>query len=194
MRIILFFSILIFSFPALSKVLFFGDSLTYVIGNEYKKNNTNTDIIYNVGFSFISNHEYMFDYIESSNLKKYDKIFIVFGTNDFINEKDINNYSVLCFLFINRILHYNANLEITWILPPTIKDTRKNILLGNTKIAIKNSMNAAGIKIIDPDIVFGVDYRQKIGNKAIRTADGVHITNYGANLIVNFINKEFKNG
>ncbi|HCJ2819328.1 SGNH/GDSL hydrolase family protein [Klebsiella pneumoniae] len=175
------------SFSAESKTLFFGDSLTYVIGNAYKKHNNDTDVVYNVGFSFISNHEYMFNYIDNSNLNKYDKLFIVFGTNDFIHSGDVDNYSVLSILFISRILHHNKNIEITWILPPIVKNDRKNELIQHTKTAIKKGMKPIGIRTIDPDIVFGGDYREKVDNKAIRTADGVHITNYGADLIVDLI-------
>lgn len=54
------------SLPIYAKTLFFGDSLTFVIGKEYKKHNKDTDVIYNEGFSFLSNHEYMFNFIDNS--------------------------------------------------------------------------------------------------------------------------------
>ncbi|EGY9079815.1 hypothetical protein JI643_003857, partial [Salmonella enterica] len=95
----------------------------------------------------------------------------------------------LSVLFISRILHHNKNIEITWILPPTVKNDRKNELIQHTKTAIKKGMKPIGIRTIDPDTVFGGDYREKVDNKAIRTADGVHITNYGADLIVDLIRK-----
>lgn len=130
------------SLPIYAKTLFFGDSLTYVIGNAYKKHNSDTDV---------------------------------------------DNYSVLSILFISRILHHNKNIEITWILPPTVKNDRKNELIQHTKTAIKKGMKPIGIRAVDPDVVFGRDYREKVDNKVIRTADGVHITNYGADLIVDLI-------
>lgn len=45
--------------------------------------------------SFLSNHEYMFNFIDNSQLKKYDKLFIFFETNDFIHGGDMDNYSAL---------------------------------------------------------------------------------------------------
>lgn len=60
-------------------------------------------------------------------------------------------------------------------------------LVSFVQTGIKKGMKSIGIRTIDPDIVSGGDYREKVDNKAIRTADGVHITNYGADLIVDLI-------
>ncbi|MCS6721212.1 hypothetical protein NOM68_06505 [Proteus mirabilis] len=184
MRVLFFVALFFTSISVYAKTLFFGDSLTYVIGNEYKNKYDNTDIVFNVGFSFRVNHEFMFNTIDETDLTQYDTIYIVFGTNDFINKSDIDNYSILTTLFVTRILNNNNKINIIWILPPTLKDFGKNNLVSNTRTSIKNSLDAIGIRYIDINSIFGSDYNDSINNKKIRTKDGVHITNYGAKLII----------
>ncbi|EMO4164836.1 SGNH/GDSL hydrolase family protein [Morganella morganii] len=185
------FIIVITFFPIITnaKTLFFGDSLTYVIGNEYKRKIHDTDIIYNVGFSFRVNHEFMFNSIDTIDLKQYDNLYIVFGTNDFINQSDIDNYSILTVLFISRVLNNNKDINIVWILPPTLKNETNNTLVGNTRKSIMKSLNTIGVSYFDINSIFGIEYQSFIGDKKIRTNDGVHITNYGARLIVDYLIK-----
>ncbi|MCS6741683.1 hypothetical protein NOM94_17720, partial [Acinetobacter baumannii] len=146
MRVLFFVALFFTSISVYAKTLFFGDSLTYVIGNEYKNKYDNTDIVFNVGFSFRVNHEFMFNTIDETDLTQYDTIYIVFGTNDFINKSDIDNYSILTTLFVTRILNNNNKINIIWILPPTLKDFGKNNLVSNTRTSIKNSLDAIGIR------------------------------------------------
>lgn len=184
-----FFLIFIFvSFSISAKTLFFGDSLTYVIGQEFKRNNPDTDIIYNVGFSFRVNHEFMFNTIDETDLIKYETIYIVFGTNDFIQKGDIDNYSILTALFISRILNNNNKINIVWILPPTLKNSKHNILVSNTRESIKRSLIALEVRFLNVNDIFGNEFNYMLNNKEIRTKDGIHITNYGAKLIVEYLN------
>lgn len=181
------FIIIITFFPIITsaKTLFFGDSLTYVIGNEYKRKFHDTDIIYNVGFSFRVNHEFMFNAIDTIDLNQYDNLYIVFGTNDFINKSDIDNYSILTVLFISRVLNNNNDINIVWVLPPTLKNKSNNTLVNNTRESIMKALNTIGVSYFDINSIFGIEYQSFIGDKKIRTNDGIHITNYGARLIVN---------
>ncbi|QHA72598.1 hypothetical protein WMR86_20090 (plasmid) [Proteus vulgaris] len=190
MRVLFFIALFLTSIAVNAKTLFFGDSLTYVIGHEYKNRFPDTDIVFNVGFSFRVNHEFMFNTIDNTNLTQYDSIYIVFGTNDFINKSDIDNYSILTAIFINRILSNNSNINIVWILPPTLKNSKHNYLVSNTRESIKRSLTALGVKFFNVNDIFGNEFNYKLNNKQIRTNDGIHITNYGAGLIIDYLIKE----
>lgn len=179
--------LIIISTFANAKTLFVGDSLTQGIGDNYKIKHIDTDLNYVIG-SGIENKK--IDWIKRINdidINEYDNIIISIGTNDWgmYNEKD---YSKKIENFINVINNKKNNIKIIWILPPTIKNRKINNGVLKVKRVITNKLSEHNIIFIDPNNIWGEKYRESIQNKKIRTNDGIHYTNYGAELIANEIN------
>ncbi|EBR0130697.1 SGNH/GDSL hydrolase family protein, partial [Salmonella enterica subsp. enterica serovar Ajiobo] len=78
----------------------------------------------------------------------------------------------------------NENALITWILPPVMKDERKEKSLRLTRIAINRACNATNAICFDPAVVIGSEYREGAGGVMVRSGDGIHFTKKGADLIV----------
>lgn len=179
--------LIIISTFANAKTLFVGDSLTQGIGDNYKIKHIDTDLNYVIG-SGIENKK--IDWIKRINdidINEYDNIIISIGTNDWglYNEKD---YSQKIENFIKIINKKKNNIKIIWILPPTIKNRKINNGVLKVKRVITNKLSEHNIIFIDPNNIWGEKYRESIQNKKIRTNDGIHYTNYGAELIANEIN------
>nr|WP_272517448.1 MULTISPECIES: GDSL-type esterase/lipase family protein [unclassified Providencia] len=169
--------------------LFIGDSLTYQLALSYQKQ-LPVNARYLEGTGLYSTK--LFDwskYIRKINFGQYDKIYIVFGTNDLISKNEIYVYREKVQQFIRIIKQYNSN--IVWVLPPTLQNKRKNALLKNTRIAIITAVYNENITMIDMQEILGTHYNDNINGIKVRTTDGVHITKEGADLIINFILETF---
>ncbi|EIP6959086.1 hypothetical protein LTF62_004594 [Salmonella enterica] len=188
MRKLIFLLILSVTYNSNAETLFFGDSLTYVIGNEYKNtHNEPTNIIYNVGFGFIRNNQYLFDYIDNIDKNRYSTIFIVLGTNDAINTESINDYAALSYIFLARLKEVTPKSKIVWLLPPALRDKEKDSRVKNVSNAIMTAGKIQHIETIEIQKILGTRYTERINGERVRTPDGIHITNYGAKLIVQTI-------
>ncbi|MFV1191179.1 hypothetical protein QML34_28705, partial [Klebsiella pneumoniae] len=81
-----------------------------------------------------------------------------------------------------------------WILPPTLKNIQKNKLLSNTREAIRQAARQNKIKTIDTRLSLGYQYTESINGMKVRTSDGIHITENGAdNVIRGLINVDKEN-
>lgn len=169
------------------KPIFLGDSLTYQLAVSYKEHSP-VDAQYLVG-SGLSNNKNLdwIEYARSVNVKNYDTVYIVLGTNDFISSNEINNYKEKAAILIRELKTKNKN--IVWLIPPTLKDINKDQLLQNTRAAIYKASVQEGIKMIDMRSALGMRYTKDINGIQIRTDDGVHITKNGADAIVLQIKK-----
>ncbi|MDR8295652.1 SGNH/GDSL hydrolase family protein, partial [Acinetobacter baumannii] len=85
-------------------------------------------------------------------------VYIVLGTNDFIQKSEIPDYQNKAFAFIRAIKKENSN--IIWILPPTLKNIQKNKLLSNTREAIRQAARQNKIKTIDTRLSLGYQYTE----------------------------------
>lgn len=165
----------------IAKPIFIGDSLTYGVAVSYSKINI-VDARYLVGSGLTNSSKFdWIHYIDNLDIKKYDTIYIFLGTNDFINKSEITVYSNKVSTLIEKIKRQNQN--VVWVLPPTLKDERKNLLLNNTRYAIKSVLYTMNVRYIDMRNVLGNTYTDEIEGKKVRTPDGVHITKYGSDLI-----------
>ncbi|WP_446676264.1 DUF459 domain-containing protein [Proteus mirabilis] len=86
------------------------------------------------------------------------------------------------------------NRQIVWLLPPTLKNKEKNNLLSNTRIAICEAARKNKIKTMDTRVSLGYQYSEFINGVKVRTSDGIHITENGAdNVIRSLINVDKEN-
>lgn len=167
------------------KPIFLGDSLTYQLATSYK-NIAPVDAQYLVG-SGLSNNQKLdwIEYIQTVDVQRYDTVYIVLGTNDFIQTNEISGYMYKASMFIKEIKKKNNN--IIWLIPPTLQDSTKNELLQNTRAAIYKASTQEKIKILDMRESLGMRYTKIIDGVQIRTDDGIHITKKGADYIVSQI-------
>lgn len=185
MKLIIFFLLLTISLIGNSKPLFIGDSLTYQIASSYKTHYP-LDALYLEGSGLQSNKKLDWQsYIKTVPLENYDTVYIILGTNDLISKNEITNYQFKVKSFIRSIK--NKNTSIIWLLPPELKNSRKNELLKNTRKVIQQVGNQENIKIIDMRRSLGMDYIEQINNVPIRTKDGIHITKQGGDKITQFL-------
>lgn len=165
-----------------SKPLFIGDSLTYPLAVSYQNHAPlDAKFLESTGL----NSKTLLDwqgYINEIDLGRYETIYIVLGTNDQIQKKDIPAYQHKAEAFIKKIKHQNKN--VVWLLPPTLKNDRKNALLSNTRAAIKSAATNQGVSIIDMRKTLGIEYSEKINGIVVRTHDGIHLTPKGADLVI----------
>ncbi|EMU8988578.1 GDSL-type esterase/lipase family protein [Proteus mirabilis] len=181
LKAILVLSLIFISYKASSKPLFIGDSLTYRVAVSYSQLNL-VDARFLIGSGLVNNKKFdWISYVDNLNIKKYDTVYVFLGTNDLINKAEINAYRDKVATLILKIKYQNEN--IVWVLPPTLKDERKNILLNNTRYAIKNVLNEMNIRYVDMRSVLGDVYLDEIEGKKVRTPDGVHLTEYGSELV-----------
>lgn len=165
-----------------SKPLFIGDSLTYPLAVSYQ-NHAPLDARFLESTGL--NSKTLLDwqgYINEIDLRHYETIYIVLGTNDQIQKKDIPDYQNKAESFIKKIKQQNKN--VVWLLPPTLKNSHKNALLSNTRAAIKGAVKNQGISIIDMRETLGSEYSENINGVAVRTRDGIHLTPKGAELVI----------
>lgn len=181
-NIILFFILIMFSTITNAKTLFLGDSLTQKIGENYKQKYKETELNYVIGSGIENKKVDWFEKINNIDLNRYKKIVISLGTNDWgiYNE---NSYNVKIEKFISIIKKKNNNINILWILPPTIKNEKINSGVLKVKNIIKKVCNEKNIDFFDPNSIWGDKYIYSINGWETRTKDGIHYTNYGAKLI-----------
>nr|WP_283092836.1 hypothetical protein [Providencia rettgeri] len=128
------------------------------------------------------------DYTQNIDFSLYDTVYIVLGTNDLISKADISEYQQKANIFIQTIKKQNG--QIVWLLPPTLKNTEKNNLLSNTRTAICEAARKNKIKTMDTRVSLGYQYSEFINGVKVRTPDGIHITQNGAdNVIKDLINE-----
>lgn len=164
------------------KSLFIGDSLTYQLALSYQYYAA-ADAQYLEGTGLQSTKLLDWqNYVKQLNFYYYDTVYIVLGTNDFISNNEISAYQQKAVDLIHSVKKQNT--RIVWILPPTLKDPRKNTLLANTRAAIKRAAYKEKILTIDMRQSLGEHYTGKINGVQIRTSDGIHITAKGADKVI----------
>ncbi|EOG1985267.1 MULTISPECIES: DUF459 domain-containing protein [Proteus] len=164
------------------KPLFIGDSLTYELAMSYKERApVDAKFLESTGLQSTKLLHWQ-NYIQKINFQQYDTVYIVLGTNDLIHQSDVQAYQQKAMRFINVIKSKNKN--IVWLLPPTLKNEKKNALLNNTRLAIKNAAYQEGIRTLDMRNALGSDYRAIINGIQVRTNDGIHITKNGADSVI----------
>ncbi|MGJ0637214.1 GDSL-type esterase/lipase family protein [Xenorhabdus bovienii] len=179
--------IVVFSLNVYSKPLFLGDSLTYQVANSYKKI-SHLDVRYMSGSGLLSNKIINWgDYIQKINYSNYNAIYIVLGTNDFITENKKEFYQFKVINFIRKIRAYSDGKPIIWLLPPSLADQHKNHLLKNTRDAIVTACLHENVLTVDMRNALGMNYIEDFEGMSIRTKDGIHITEYGADRVVTLL-------
>lgn len=177
-------ALLLFAVPVIgySKPLFIGDSLTCALAESYRK-------IAPVDAKFLESTGLQSNdlldwpqYVRQSDFSGYDTVYIVLGTNDLIAERDIPSYTQKARRFIRAVKAQNRN--IVWLLPPTLENSAKNTLLSHTRKAIQIAARSEHIRAADMRYALGNTYRDTVNGVKVRTADGIHITGHGADLIV----------
>lgn len=170
------------SFSAISKTLFFGDSLTGTVGVVYKqKINNDTDVIYTVGSGLENKKVDWIDKMKNTDLNQYDKVIISIGTNDYyISNNENYGNKIRNLIFIIK----KSNIKnIIWLLPPPVENTNINKGINNVRDIIIESSNKNGFRVADPRKIIGNNYIEYFNGKQIRTKDGIHYTMKGAELI-----------
>ncbi|HAT5579029.1 hypothetical protein [Proteus mirabilis] len=168
-----------------AKVLIIGDSLAYPIAESFK-NFLPTDgyFLENTGL----NEQLSFNwakYIQTLDLKNYNNIIISLGANDGITKEEIDNYQQKAVNVIKIIQTGNDGALVTWVLPPVLKDSKKENAVSNVRESLNLACNASGITCFDPAVVIGTEFVMSINGVPVRAKDGIHYTPQGADLIVN---------
>lgn len=167
-----------------AKVLVIGDSLAYPIA-ESMKTVMPVDGLYLESTGLKNQGKLNWpDYIGSVDISGYSNIIISLGANDGITERETDSYQKKATGLIRLLSDRNENALITWILPPVMKDERKEKSLRLTRIAINRACNATNAVCFDPAAVIGSEYREEAGGVMVRSGDGIHFTKKGADLIV----------
>lgn len=181
-KIIYLLFVIFIPFSAISKTLFFGDSLTGTMGKVYQqKIDSDTDVVYVVGSGLENKKVDWIKKIKHEDLKKYNKIIISIGTNDyFISNK--GRYENKISDLISEIKKSDIK-EIIWILPPPVENLKINKGINNVRNIIINSSNKNSYRVIDPRSIIGNNYVLYLNDQQIRTKDGIHYTIKGAELI-----------
>ena len=186
----LFFSLIaFFSVSSYGETLLIGDSLMGTISESYKKiNNSESINIHFIVGSGLENKKYdWFNYVKNTNLSKFDKIIISFGTNDFgISNESL--YAKKVKYFIKLIKDKNKNVEIIWVGPPVVKNQNINAGINKVRHIIYKITKEDNIKFTDVRKSIGYDFVQYNKNEKIRTNDGIHYTLLAGDLIVKQIN------
>lgn len=167
-----------------AKTLVIGDSLAYPVA-ESMKTVMPVDGLYleSTGLKNPGKLNWP-DYIGSVDISGYSNIIISLGANDGITERETDSYQQKATGLIRLLSNRNENALITWILPPVMKDERKEKSLRLTRIAINRACNATGAICFNPAVVIGSEYSDKVGGVRVRSGDGIHFTKKGADLIV----------
>ncbi|EJJ8281086.1 hypothetical protein NKB77_004911 [Salmonella enterica] len=167
------------------KPLFIGDSLTYELAMSYKKiSPVDARFLESTGLKSTKILHWQ-NYLQHIDFSRYDTVYIVLGTNDFIQKSEIVDYQDKASVFIRTIKKENSN--IVWLLPPTLKNSTKNTLLNNTRQAIQRASHKENIQTLDMRKPLGGTYKASVNGVHARTQDGVHITEKGADLVINLL-------
>lgn len=181
-RVFFIITLLLFPFYLNSKPLFVGDSLTYQLAVGYR-NYSPVDALYLEGSGLHSSKLIDWrEYIEDIDFSRYDSVFIVLGTNDLILNSQVSDYENKVNDFLRKVKRNNN--FVFWLLPPALRDTKKNSLLNNARRVITQVAEKEGVTVIDMRLYLGAEYTEKNNGISIRTKDGIHITPAGAELIV----------
>lgn len=177
-----------------AKTLFVGDSLTPTVSMAYQKLSAQPVAAeYRVGSGLYSQKRFnWFTHIEQLDLTGYDDIVIVMGTNDQIEQKDINPYIRKIWQFVRIVHQKNPRARIVWISPVPLKDTTKNTKLGNTTLALRYTLDYMKVPYIDlqrPERL-GREYALDAPRLSLRTDDGIHLTKKGGSYVANILVKE----
>ncbi|MTC74236.1 DUF459 domain-containing protein [Providencia sp. wls1919] len=193
MKKYLFIIILIVSGISSAKTLFLGDSLTYGISNQFKKNDNDLEVFYKVGSGLINDSHFWQKATAQIDFSSYDKVIIIIGTNDFLESNQYQKYVNNMWDFINNIYSTNKEIEIFWVLPPHLKDSKKNNKLKGTRAIISTVLTKWNIRYLDVNVeqLLGQTYMQYSKDQKIRTDDGIHLTDSGAKIIANGIKDIF---
>lgn len=176
---------LLISFSVSAKVLVIGDSLAYPIAESFKKIlPTDGYFLENTGLNEQLSLNWS-EYIQTLDLKKYSNVIISLGANDGITKNEIDNYQKKAVNVIKIIQAGNDGALVTWILPPVLKDSKKENAVSNVRSALNLACNASGITCFDPVDVMGAEFAMSVNGIPVRTKDGIHYTQQGADLIVN---------
>lgn len=168
-----------------SKPLFIGDSLTYELALSYKKTApVDAKFRESTGLKSTQYLDWL-QYAQHIDFSRYDTVYIVLGTNDFISQPEIPAYRQKARCFITAVRQHNDN--VVWLLPPALNDRHKNTLLNNTRNAIQRAAYQEGIRTLDMRKSLGTDYRASVNGVLVRTHDGIHITSQGADLVTSEI-------
>ncbi|MCP9269165.1 GDSL-type esterase/lipase family protein [Xenorhabdus sp. XENO-1] len=179
--------LLLFCLNSYSKPLFLGDSLTYQISYSYNKISP-LSALYMSGSGLSSNRIINWrNYVRKINYSHYDSIYVMLGTNDFISERQKESYYFKVIYFIRELKIHSNNKPIIWLLPPPLADKNKNQLLKNTRNVIINACLNENVFMIDTRHALGMGYTEKFNGIPIRTNDGIHITEHGADRVVGLL-------
>ncbi|WP_413484669.1 GDSL-type esterase/lipase family protein [Morganella psychrotolerans] len=179
-----------------AKTLFVGDSLTPTVSKEYQKLSAQPVAAeYRVGSGLHSQKRFnWFTHIEKLDLAGYDDIVIVLGTNDQIEQRDINPYIRKIWEFVRIVHQKNPRARIVWISPVPLKDTVKNTKLENTTLALRYTLNYMRVPYIDlqrPERL-GREYALDSSRLSLRTDDGIHLTTKGGRFVANILLSEYR--
>lgn len=172
-------------FSISAKVLVIGDSLAYPIAVSFKKvMPTDGYFLESTGLNDQLSLNWS-EYIQTLDLKKYSNVIISLGANDGITKNEIDNYQQKAINVIKAIQGLNESASITWVLPPALKDSKKENAVSNVRGALNLACNASGIACFNPSMVIGSEFAMSVNGIPVRTKDGIHYTQQGADLIVN---------
>lgn len=172
-------------FSISAKVLVIGDSLAYPIAVSFKKvMPTDGYFLESSGLNEQLSLNWN-DYINGLDLSDYSNVIISLGANDGISEKEIDNYQLKAVSVIKSIQGLNESASVTWVLPPVLKDSKKENAVHNVRGALNLACNASGITCFDPAVVIGAEFVMSVNGVPVRAKDGIHYTPQGADLIVN---------
>lgn len=169
-----------------AKTLVVGDSLAYSLTKSAQKI-TLTEGYYRVGSGLLAGDLDWLGFMKTLNLIPYDKVIISIGANDGIASSQSDLYRMKVFDLITIIKNKNENLPIVWVLPPVMKNEKTETGLINTRAAIIQVSRATGINVFNPSAIIGYKFTAAINGVAIRTPDGIHYTEKGGDMIVNWI-------
>lgn len=124
-------------------------------------------------------------YAKQGNFHRYDTVYIVLGTNDFITPQEITACQQKAQRLIQTIKQQNAH--VVWLLPPTLQNAQKNAQLTHTRQAIQQAADMEHIVTIDMRQSLGAQYTDSINRVTIRTPDGIHIPPKGSDKLVQLL-------
>ncbi|WIF74506.1 hypothetical protein QN092_21335 (plasmid) [Proteus vulgaris] len=172
-------------FSISAKVLVIGDSLAYPIAVSFKKvMPTDGYFLESTGLNEQLSLNWN-DYINELDLSNYSNVIISLGANDGITKNEIDNYQKKAVNVIKIIQAGNDGALVTWVLPPVLKDSKKENAVSHVRGALNLACNASGIACFDPSMVIGSEFAMSVNGIPVRTKDGIHYTSQGADLIVN---------
>ncbi|MEX6113860.1 hypothetical protein AB6G07_10550 [Providencia stuartii] len=172
-------------FTISAKALVIGDSLAFPIAESLKVIiPTDGFFLESTGLNDKSTLNW-FDYIQTLDVTRYDNVIISLGANDGIQGNDIDNYQQKAVMLIKHLQSANEQALVTWVLPPVLEDTKKEIAVSNTRKALNHACNATGINCFDPAVAIGHEFSYQVNGVPVRSQDGIHYTSQGAEFIVN---------